>query len=69
MDHVAKMVVLIKYVITRVHKYLNLIGNSYFQSYQKDLFLLIEDHYNVFELEPVIFVVLQWNSIELIIGS
>jgi hypothetical protein len=69
MDNVAKMIVLIKYVVTRVHKYLDLVGDSHFQSYQKDLFLLVEDHYHVLELEPVIFMVLQWNSIELILGS
>ena len=69
MDHVAKMIVLVKYVITRVHEYLDLVGNSHFQSYQENLFLLIEDHHNVLELEPVIFVVLQGNSVELIISS
>lgn len=69
MNDVAIMIALVKYVVTRVHKHLDFIGNPYFQSYEEDLFLLVEDHYDVFEFEAIIFVVLQRNPIELILGS
>ena len=68
-DDIPKMIVLVKYVIARVNKYLELIGDSHFQRYQENLLLLVKDHYCILEFEPTIFGVLQRYSVEPVIGS
>jgi len=68
-NHVTKVIRVTKDVLTWIYKHFHLIGNQYLQSNQKYVFLLIQDHGYISELEALIFVSLKRNSIKLILCS
>ena len=68
-DHISEMISVTEDVLTWVHKHFHLVCNQNLQGNQKDVFLLIEDHCHISELETFVFVTLKWNSIKLILGT
>lgn len=50
-NDVSIVVVVAKYVLGRIDKHLELASNPHLQSNQEDVFLLVKDHADVFELQ------------------
>ena len=62
-DDIPVVVTALKYVLTWIDEYLELISNSDFQSYQEYAPLLVKNHGHVFEFQVFVFVFLKRDPV------
>lgn len=53
MNDISIMVFVVKYVLAWIHEHFQLTCDPHFERDQKDVLLLVQDHTNVFELQPL----------------
>lgn len=69
MNDVAVVVACIEDIVVRVDENFGFAGNPDLQCNQKQSLLLVKNHANILELQALKLALLQWNLIQLVLGT